>query len=292
MKSYLKAFNLPGYERESDHFFGRHDLAIYDTLYPFDVLPKKLTELQFAPVTILYGGNGSGKTTILNVIAEKLKIPRKTKYNRSTFFDEYIDLCDFSMRERALVAKIITSDEVFDKIFEIRDKNEMIDSLRDKMLEQRSEYRGAVLRDLLGDGDSRDYADKLSEILDARTKTRTTYVRERVARNIREKSNGEAAIDFFVREINDEGLYLLDEPENSLSASYQRELAAYLMDSARFFGAQLIIATHSPFMLSLPEAVIYNLDTDPVSVTSDWTTLENMRVYYDFFRGYNDKFEK
>ncbi|MDE5865071.1 MAG: hypothetical protein K2H31_00475, partial [Lachnospiraceae bacterium] len=43
----------------------------YDTYYPFFILSKhNLTMLDFEPVTILYGGNGSGKTTALNVIAE------------------------------------------------------------------------------------------------------------------------------------------------------------------------------------------------------------------------------
>ena len=45
--------------------------------------------LDFESVTILYGGNGSGKTTVLNVIAEKLGLERDTLYNRSNFFEDY-----------------------------------------------------------------------------------------------------------------------------------------------------------------------------------------------------------
>lgn len=48
-----------------------------------------LSEFEFPPVTILYGGNGSGKTTALNVIAEKLHLQRDTLYNRSSFFEDY-----------------------------------------------------------------------------------------------------------------------------------------------------------------------------------------------------------
>ena len=57
----------------------------------------QLKMLDFEPVTILYGGNGSGKTTALNVIAEKLGLARDTLYNRSNFF-EIIRKCVRSMR--------------------------------------------------------------------------------------------------------------------------------------------------------------------------------------------------
>ena len=86
-------------------------------------------------------------------------------------------------------------------------------------------------------------------------------------------------------------MYLIDEPENSLSAAYQRELAGFLADSARFFGCQLVIATHSPFLLSIPGAMVYDLDSRPVQVRP-WTELENVRVYFDFFRQHNDAFSK
>ena len=48
------------------------------------------------------------------------------------------------------------------------------------------------------------------------------------------------------------------------------------------FGCQFIIATHSPFLLSMRGAKIYDLDADPVQ-TSRWTQLPAVRAYYDFF---------
>ena len=44
-----------------------------------------LSMLDFESITILYGGNGSGKTTALNVIGEKLELSRDTLYNRTNF---------------------------------------------------------------------------------------------------------------------------------------------------------------------------------------------------------------
>ena len=85
-------------------------------------------------------------------------------------------------------------------------------------------------------------------------------------------------------------LYLLDEPENSLSPQRQQELAEFLENQARFFGCQFIIATHSPFLLSMRGALVYDMDADPVRPRR-WTQLPAVRAYYDFFQKYADAFE-
>ena len=59
------------------------------------------------------------------------------------------------------------------------------------------------------------------------------------------------------------------------------ELKQFLEDSARFYRCQLIIATHSPFLLSMAGAKIYDLDESPAAVKR-WTDLESVRTYYDF----------
>ena len=89
--------------------------------------------------------------------------------------------------------------------------------------------------------------------------------------------------------IKENGLYLLDEPENSLSPARQQELVQFLEDSARFFGCQFIIATHSPFLLSMKGAKIYDLDANPVQERR-WTELPNVRAYYDFFKKHESEF--
>ena len=88
----------------------------------------------------------------------------------------------------------------------------------------------------------------------------------------------------------DARLYLLDEPENSLSADYQQALARFLEDSARFYRCQLIIATHSPFLLALEGARIYDLDQTPAQLRR-WTQLDNVRTYHDFFRAHEQEFK-
>ena len=59
----------------------------------------------------------------------------------------------------------------------------------------------------------------------------------------------------------------------------------------RYLGVQFIIATHSPFMLGILNAKIYNLDTKEYKV-QNWSELENVRYFYDFFKSRKNEFEK
>ena len=136
---------------------------------------------------------------------------------------------------------------------------------------------------------SLDDYERLKKVNMAKRKTQSRYVRENLMDNVREHSNGESAFIYFSEEINENGLYLLDEPENSLSPERQQELLRFLQDSARFFGCQFIIATHSPFLLSMNGAKIYDMDEEPVDIKR-WTELDNVRAYYDFFKKHEHEF--
>ena len=66
---YLAQFVFPDADEEFDYIL-KVKRTCYDTYYPFKILSEHgVRTLNFEPVTILYGGNGSGKTTALNVMA-------------------------------------------------------------------------------------------------------------------------------------------------------------------------------------------------------------------------------
>ena len=132
--------------------------------------------------------------------------------------------------------------------------------------------------------------EQLKKVNSARSRTQSKFVRENLMDNVREHSNGESAFIYFSEKIQENGLYLLDEPENSLSPEKQQELLKFLEDSARFFGCQFIIATHSPFLLSMRGAKIYDLDEEVVDVKR-WTELRNVQAYYEFFKKHEREFE-
>ncbi|MBR4728572.1 MAG: AAA family ATPase, partial [Clostridia bacterium] len=133
---YLSEFTFPDADREFD-FRLSVKRTCYDTVYPFHVLSGKgLERIEFAPVTILYGGNGSGKTTALNVIGEKLNLQRDTLYNRSNFFEDYTKLCRFETRAPIPEnSRVITSDDVFDFMLNLRSLNGGIDRRREELFE-------------------------------------------------------------------------------------------------------------------------------------------------------------
>ena len=282
---YLSHFSFPDIEREYDFLMGIKRTC-YDSFYPFQVLSRHgLRMLDFEPITILYGGNGSGKTTALNVVAQKLGITRESAYNRSNFFEDYLKMCDFEMREPVSEnSRIITSDDVFDFVLNLRCLNDGISQKREELFEEylENKYSHFRMKSL------EDY-EQLKKVQMARSKTQSRYVRNNLMDNVREHSNGESAFLYFSEKIQENGLYLLDEPENSLSASRQQEFAKFLEDSARFFGCQFVISTHSPFLLAMRGAKIYDMDEDVVDVKR-WTQLEGVRTYFDFFRKHEREF--
>lgn len=282
---YLSNFKFPHIEQEYTFLMGIQRTC-YDTVYPFKILSKhQLRQLDFEPVTILYGGNGSGKTTALNVIAEKLGLTRDTLYNRSNFFEDYVKMCSYELEQKIpRHSRIITSDDVFDFMLNLRSLNEGINRRREDLFEEylEAKYSHFQMRSM------EDY-EQLKKVNSARSKTQSKFVRENLMDNVREHSNGESAFIYFSEKIQENGLYLLDEPENSLSPEKQQELLKFLEESARFFGCQFIIATHSPFLLSMRGAKIYDMDEEVVDVKR-WTELENVRAYYDFFKKHEREF--
>jgi predicted ATPase len=113
--------------------------------------------------------------------------------------------------------------------------------------------------------------------------TQSKYIRKNLIDNIIGKSNGESAYEYFTSRIEGDGLFILDEPENSLSPKKQIELKFFIEESVKYFNCQFIISTHSPFLLSINQAKIYNLDSKPAKV-EHWTDLENVKIYTEFFK--------
>lgn len=298
---YLNEFHLQSADDEWQ-FFRRRSKGCYDSFYPYQFFPqqKELSELFFSDITILCGSNGSGKSTLLNVIAEKLELKRETPFTKTDFFDPYINGCWYELtegnpekiREIMQVSRIITSDDVFNHIISVRERNENLSFKREvtsrniaeiKLNGWKNGPRGFNAEDPENIESFLDYCQKLRG-------SSNKYIRSKVGVDERTYSNGENGFKYFTDAIQPGGLYLLDEPENSLSSEMQLELVQYIQGMARFYDCQFIMSTHSPFILSIPYARIYNMDEVPVK-TCNWTELPNIRIFYDFFKDHANEFE-
>ncbi len=300
---YLRSFTLPTDADELDYLLSsksgsltKLDMQCYaSNQYPFGIFPhKKLSKIEFEPITIFYGGNGSGKSTVLNVIAEKLKLARTAPFNNSPIIEDYLSYCDYEIyngtRKVPRESAIITSDGVFDYLLDIRAINEGIDRRRESILEEYENLHGELTHSGWQMKSLEDY-EELRKRNEIRKSTKSQYTARRLGNTeYRMHSNGESAFAYFTRKIESNALYLLDEPETSLSAKLQRELATFLEEAVRFYGCQLVISTHSPFLLSMRGAKIYDLDGDPAGV-KHWSELENIRAYYDLFDSRRREFE-
>lgn len=78
-------------------------------------------------------------------------------------------------------------------------------------------------------------------------------------------SHGESFMKLMKENFMKQGLYILDEPESALSPQMQLSLIYEIYKSVNI-GSQFIIATHSPILLGMGKAQIYNFDDTRVNL--------------------------
>ena len=290
MRMYLRDFYFWD-ARDEDRLLQYEEGTDY---YPFRVLSRRgVSSMEFSPITILYGGNGSGKSTVLNIIASKLRLNRDVPLMAGPYFDTYIRGTSYNVElvngRKGIPngSGIICSEDIFDMTLAIRGHNRSLREHRDQLS---NEWRRANLKPTvnLKTIHGRTY-DDWARIVTLKKQSCAATIRKEVRPNVQSGSNGENAFEFFVQRLKGGALYLLDEPENSLSAAWQIRLSDFLENIVRFENCQIVIATHSPFLLALREARIYDLDSNGCPVRN-WTELDNVRQYHAFFKAHDGEF--
>ncbi len=254
-------------------------------IYPYNVFTNKSEKVfSFQPITLLYGNNASGKSTVLNIIANKLQIEgnefaTSNKYGITRYFSNFIHECDYELGE----------DEAGKQLEQIPHGSRYIKSedilYEIKKIQQEQILRDGYVYDHVRRGMTKEQIHSLRD-------SKKMYEQIECLKFAQEKySNGETTLQMLDDYLEPDALYLLDEPEVSLSPANQVLLAEKINKMARLLGNQFIISTHSPFMLGTLNAKIYNLDSNEME-TAKWTELENVKYFYDFFIMYKDEFEK
>ena len=223
--------------------------------YPFNILPIKNTkELDLSSkITIFVGDNGSGKSTLLKAIAyynDSLNVS-KNDIN-SSYYSEIKELSSkmqitFTVKTRS---GFFFSGEEF--ITYINNLKTIKENLNKDIEEVKREYK-----------DKNDYALKLAL---GPLKGQLSELNKLYKGELGHKSHGEGFLEFFKARMHRPGIYLLDEPETPLSAINQYQLVVLITDLVRS-GSQVIIATHSPIIMALKGAKIYNFTKSNIEET-------------------------
>lgn len=210
--------------------------------FPFDVPAVAAVETirLDAPVTLLAGDNGTGKSTLIEAIAEAIGFGREG-------------------------GELERSDELPAK------PRAVLDGALAPVLSSTKTSRGYFLRaeSFFGVAEFVDGGSIFAPDLSLYGGT-----------PLHGQSHGESFLALAANRFGGAGFYVLDEPEAALSVSGALALLAIIAQAAAD-GAQFVIATHSPILLAIPGAAIYELDRAGVQ-RCEYDDLEVVRLTRGF----------
>ncbi|MEJ2539277.1 MAG: AAA family ATPase [Gemmatimonadota bacterium] len=214
--------------------------------YPFAIPALQgLDEIRLdGPMVFLVGENGSGKSTLLEALAVATGLP--TVGSRAAGDDP----------------TLLRAEDVFGFILSLRRQRRQLEAELEstrRRMEGASEY---ALGLALGPH-----------------RASLAAMQARYGDDPDARSHGETFLHLFRERIVPGGLYLLDEPEAALSPTSQMALVT-LLDEAVASGSQFVIATHSPLLLAIPDAIRLSFDREPLSIVA-WDELESVRLWRD-----------
>ncbi|MEP4475607.1 MAG: AAA family ATPase, partial [Lentilitoribacter sp.] len=94
-------------------------------------------------------------------------------------------------------------------------------------------------------------------------------------------SHGEGFIRFFEERMQRQGIYFMDEPESALSPKRQLELLRILHKIQQTKTAQIIMATHSPILMALPNAKVFEVTRLGLEEV-DYRNTSHFKLYQSF----------
>ena len=234
---HLKAINIKPSMKEFDS-------------YPFNIpVLRSLVEIEFnSRVTFFVGENGTGKSTLLEAIAAGVgsiaiggeDIQRDPTLEHARKLAEQLR---FVWQKKTRRGFFLRAEDLFNFTKKVNQLRKELDELASDYDKELTGY-GLLLAKGAVKGQRNALAKSYGEDADAR-------------------SHGESFLDLFQERFVPGGLYLLDEPEAPLSPQRQLTLLSLLKEMVEQ-EAQFIIATHSPILMALPEASIFNFDSSPI----------------------------
>lgn len=215
--------------------------------FPFQLpLFQSLEALYFKkPVTILVGENGTGKSTLLEAIADQAGSIRIDLPSANPSLQKLSNQLKLTWSARTREGFFLTAE---DFVHYVKRVSEMREEAKRNLEEIEVEYK-----------DRSQFAKNLASM----PHNNTLYELQNLYDDGLEfRSHGERFLDFFQSRFRPKGLYILDEPEVPLSPMKQLSFISMIKEMTKK-NAQFIIATHSPILMAIPDAEIISLDTLP-----------------------------
>lgn len=104
-------------------------------------------------------------------------------------------------------------------------------------------------------------------------------------KSLHNQSHGESFLSIFFKRFLGNGLYILDEPEAALSPISQMSLIIRINELVNL-NSQFIISTHSPILLTLPHAQIFEIKNNGIFEKQYFET-EHYKLMKNFFENPN-----
>lgn len=231
--------------------------------YPFSVpAVRGVATLSFeSSVTILVGENGVGKSTLLEALGVatqaiavgELSLERDPTLVPARQLAKYLKLV---WNQKTRKGFFLRSEDFFNFAKRVREDQKDLQDMAD-------EYE----RTLTGYG--RQLA--MGTVISQKRALAAQY-----GEDLNAFSHGESFLQLFNSRMSGPGLYILDEPEAPLSPMRQLGFLGMVLDAVRA-GAQFVIATHSPILMALPGAKIFNLSAEGFVETS-FAELEHVQL--------------
>lgn len=218
--------------------------------FPFNVSAVRFAkEIELDnKVTIFVGDNGSGKSTLLETIAMSLNLPliggfisERPGFEAARILQQYLHI---EWQHQTSKGFFFRAEDFGDFINSVENERKRIDA---DLTELKGEVDDAIIK-------------QMSESMNYRLYSmRKTY-----GENMQAFSHGEAYLKILETRIGDKGVYLLDEPEAALSPLKQLSLLFLIMEAIKKDNIQFILSTHSPIMMGIPKAAIYEIKEDAI----------------------------
>jgi len=214
--------------------------------YPYNIPAiQTMDQLDISqPITFFIGDNGSGKTTLLETLVCMTKTVNLIDEDKNTMSGPRKLAKDFDLvwQQKSFRGFYLKAQSFIYFIKQLdlmkREANQALEDLKDQYAD-RSPYAYTLAKGPY---------------------IKTLHALEtRYEKSLSKLSHGQAYLELFKSRLVPGGLYILDEPELSLSPHRQLSLMALIKDMIKK-DCQFIIITHSPILMALDQSTIYSFD--------------------------------